>query len=361
MEPSFALCFSSRLSKELDALGTPSTILGPLRTRFAWQVWRARRRLEVLLKEQTFDVVICRMAWTHAIFGPVVRRAKLPLVFWMCDAAQGNQWIERWARLCPPDLAICNSRFTASTLRRLFADPLPRHEIIHAAVAKPSTIATAAERAALRAELQTPSEACVIMQAGRMEPYKGATLHLDALGRLADLPGWVCWMIGGAQRPHEAAYVSDLKRRASKMGIADRVRFLGERRNVPRFLQAADIFCQPNLQPEPFGMVFVEALYAGLPVVSTAFGGVLEIVDETTSRLVPPGCPEALAGALRELVLEPSLRRQLGLAGPARADRLSSPGVILPKLEGVLRDFLRSASPQGFAGDSLEAKVHSAR
>jgi glycosyltransferase involved in cell wall biosynthesis len=105
--------------------------------------------------------------------------------------------------------------------------------------------------------------------------------------------------------------------------------------------------------------VFVEALYAGLPVVSTALGGVLEIIDETTGRLVPPECPEILAGALRELILKPSLRQQLGLAGPARAERLSSPGVILPKLEGVLRDLLRSASAQGSAGNFQEAKAYS--
>ena len=52
-----------------------------------------------------------------------------------------------------------------------------------------------------------------------------------------------------------------------------------QRDDVPRLLAAADIFCQPNLGPEPFGIGFVEALSAGLPVITTATGGALEIVD----------------------------------------------------------------------------------
>ena len=55
-----------------------------------------------------------------------------------------------------------------------------------------------------------------------------------------------------------------------RRGIAGRVRFLGERRDVAACMHAADIHCQPNTAPEPFGLVFVEALYAGLPVVTTA-------------------------------------------------------------------------------------------
>jgi len=55
-----------------------------------------------------------------------------------------------------------------------------------------------------------------------------------------------------------------------------RVRFVGERLDVARILAAADIFCQPNIEAEPFGIVFIEALYAGLPVVASASGGALE-------------------------------------------------------------------------------------
>ena len=67
------------------------------------------------------------------------------------------------------------------------------------------------------------------------------------------------------------------------------MRWLGQRRDVPELLAAADIYCQPNVGAEPFGIVFVEALYTGLPVVTTALGGALEIIDASCGVLVPPG------------------------------------------------------------------------
>ena len=67
------------------------------------------------------------------------------------------------------------------------------------------------------------------------------------------------------------------------------MRFLGQREDVPRLMAAADVFCQPNTGPEPFGIVLVEALYAGLPVVTSGFGGAAEIVDQTCGVLTAPG------------------------------------------------------------------------
>ena len=195
MEPVFALCFQGRLSDQLAGLGTPAADLGSVQTRYPWQIWRARRRLARRLREQPVDVVVCHLAWAHAIFGPVARRARLPLVYWMHDVAEGKHWIERWAARCPPDLAICNSRFTAGSLAKLFPWTTPPQRVIFYPVSKPATATE--DRAAIRAVLDTPVDACVLIQVSRMEPYKGAALHLDALALLADVPGWVCWMVGG--------------------------------------------------------------------------------------------------------------------------------------------------------------------
>ncbi|HEY5219965.1 MAG TPA: glycosyltransferase, partial [Gemmatimonadaceae bacterium] len=115
------------------------------------------------------------------------------------------------------------------------------------------------------------------------------------------------------------------------------VRFLGERDDVSRVLSAADIFCQPNAQPEPFGVAIIEALYAGLPVVATDMGGPTEILHgESCGVLVPPKQPDALADALRELIEHPEQRRKLGAAGPTRARTLSDPGARLHQLHAVL-------------------------
>ena len=119
--------------------------------------------------------------------------------------------------------------------------------------------------------------------------------------------------------------MAELRTAANRAGIADRVRFLGQRADVPRLMAAADVFCQPNIGPEPFGIVFVEALYAGLPVVTSGFGGATEIVDKTCGVLTTPGDAEALAAALRSLIQDPSRRQTLGAAGPGRARSLCDP------------------------------------
>ena len=343
MEPRFALCFQDRLSEQLAALGTPAYDLGEVQTRFPWQVWRARRRLARLLREQPADVLVCHMPWALAIFGPVVRRGKFPLVFWMHDVAESKHWIERWAARCPPDLTVCNSYFTADSLRKLFPRSTPRHEVVYCPV--PPAIPSHRTRVAMRAEFTTPVDDCVFIQVGRMESYKGATLHLEALAQLAGLPGWTCWIVGGAQRPHEIAYLNRLKAQAKNAGIGGRVRFLGARTDAPELLQAADVFCQPNLRGEPFGIVFIEALYAGLPVIGTALGGVLEIVDDTVGRLVPPGDADLLADTLRTLYYQRELRATLGNAAPERARKLSSPANISAQLLTLLGSLKQPINP----------------
>ena len=101
-------------------------------------------------------------------------------------------------------------------------------------------------------------------------------------------------------------------------------------------MSAADIHCQPNTGAEPFGIAFVEALAAGLPVVATRLGGALEIVDDRCGRLVPAGDASALAGALTQLIDDPPLRRCLADAARARARQVSDPRTQMRKLFDAL-------------------------
>jgi len=343
MEQEFALCFAGRIAAEINAIGALPKMLGPVRLRNPWQVVRARFRLRSLLRRERFDAVICHMVWNLFLFGQTVWRANLPLIFWMHDRADGDHWLERLARSARPDLAIVNSEFTAGTLPKLFPNP-PPHRIIHPPAMPPPARISSSEREQIRTEHGAAPPDVVIIQVGRMEPYKGHEPHLDALGLLKDTPHWLCWIVGGAQRPGEREYVLKLQQRAAAAGIADRVRFLGERSDVARLLAAADIFCQPNLRGEPFGIVFSEALYAGLPVVATAIGGALEIVNDTCGRLVPPGDPAALASILRQLIDSAALRSELGKNGPDRAKSLSDPDLVVTRLEAVVREAIETHS-----------------
>ncbi len=151
-----------------------------------------------------------------------------------------------------------------------------------------------------------------------------------------------CWRpVAGPQTAAEHRYYERLRNMAEEKGLGDRIRFLGQRSDVPSLLAAADIFCQPNTGPEPFGIVFVEALYAGLPVVTSAFGGPLEIIDSSCGILAPPGDVGALADALGNLVLDPAMRGRLAESAPARAAAVAGPARSLR----LLYDALATAVP----------------
>ncbi|QSQ20224.1 glycosyltransferase [Pyxidicoccus parkwayensis] len=330
----FALCFEGRLADELREAGAEVHLLGAARVGRPWTVYRARAALRELLRRERYDVVLCHAIWPQALFGPVARAARVPLVFYQHDVLYGRHWLERWARATPPDLVITNSRFSAGTLAAVY--PHARSRLAYCPV-RALEPAAAEDRARLRAELGAGEKDAVIVQTSRMQELKGQRLLLEALGRLRQVPGWQAWVAGGAQRVEEEEYLAGLKAQAEGLGLTGRVHFLGQRSDVPRLLRAADIHCQPNISPESFGIAFVEALLAGLPVVTTAMGGPLEIVDATCGVLVPPR-PAPLAVELRKLIENPEARQRLGAAGPARAAKLCDPALYLRHLDEALRD-----------------------
>ena len=181
-------------------------------------------------------------------------------------------------------------------------------------------------------------DAVVIVQVSRMESLKGHKMHLEALGMLKDLPNWTCWMVGGAQRPAEMGYARDLHATAARLGLSQRVKFLGERSDVERLLYAANLFCQPNVGAEAFGITFVEALAAGLPVVTSAIGGGQEIVDESCGVLVPARDAASLSVALRRLVTDADLRTRMSNAAPGRARDLCEPSRQLERLTRAIEN-----------------------
>jgi glycosyltransferase involved in cell wall biosynthesis len=338
----FALCFEGRLASDLQAAGAAVHQLGPVSARQPQSVTAARQTLRAVLVTQGFDCVICHAPWTQALFGSVVRRADYALVFWAHDVVTGRHWTERLARRVVPDLVICNSRFTRGTVDRLYPD-VPS-VVVHAPVESPPLVDDGTRRR-IRASLDTPERDVVVVQASRSEKWKGHELSIDALAELRAISDWTWWQVGGAQRPEERAFLDGLRERASRLGIAHRIRWVGERSDVPQILAAADIYCQPNVAPEPFGIAFVEALAAGLPVVTTRQGAAEEIIDDSCGVLVPPNGIHELTNALREVVTDSDRRQRLSSGGPARARELCDPLKQLERLSEALALVARPRIP----------------
>ncbi|MGW0120319.1 glycosyltransferase [Streptomyces sp. NPDC003327] len=158
-----------------------------------------------------------------------------------------------------------------------------------------------------------------LLHLGRLVPRKGAAVSVAALGRL---PGTELVVAGG---PPPAGLDADpevrrLRALAEELGVADRVRFTGAvpPSVVPALMRGADVVLCPA-DYEPFGIVPLEAMACGRPVVASAVGGQLDsVADRVNGRLVPPRDPALLAATVRVLLADPVLRAEYGRAGRRR-------------------------------------------
>jgi glycosyltransferase involved in cell wall biosynthesis len=165
-------------------------------------------------------------------------------------------------------------------------------------------------RAQMRQEFGLPAEGRTITYVGQLVPRKGLDTLIDAVARLAGRPGGAPLVAAAGSGPQR----QELEARARRLGVADRVRFVGrvDHDRVGRFMAAGDLFVLPSLS-EGLPTVVCEAMNCGLPVVATAVDGTPEIVrDGQTGLLVPPSDPGALADALAAILDDPDRARRMG-------------------------------------------------
>jgi rhamnosyl/mannosyltransferase len=170
-----------------------------------------------------------------------------------------------------------------------------------------------------------------VLFVGRLVYYKGIDVLIDAMARTDG----TLLLIG------EGPLEGELRERAR--GLGDRVRFLGRvaQDELPAYYQAADIFVLPSVaKTEAFGVVQVEAMAAGVPVISTDLPTGVPWVnqDGVTGLIVPPGNVDALAGALNRLIADTNFRQRLGRNGAARAGEVFSRDRMIGAFRRVVED-----------------------
>ena len=186
--------------------------------------------------------------------------------------------------------------------------PAERIRVVHNGVRVEAFARSAADNS-VRRELAVPEDAVVVGMAGRLVEQKGVDVFLRAFALVrAREPRAIAVIVGGG--PLRA----DLEKLADDLGCSDGVRFMGWRTDMPLCYAAFDLGVVPS-RWEPFGIVAVEMMAAGLATVACAVDGIREIVSHgVDGLLVPPHDPKAMAAAILDLIRRPEWREKLGRA-----------------------------------------------
>jgi glycosyltransferase involved in cell wall biosynthesis len=255
--------------------------------------------------------------------APAARLARRPFVWHMRDFWLAEQEPSRPAfdRLGKRLLAASAARIVANS--HAVARHLPhsaRLAVVHNGIDL-SRFDPAQTGAAFRQEHGIPPAAPVAGVAGRLRPWKGQDRFLRVAARVAAaLPEAHFVVAGGDPFAVDDAYPQALHRLAARLDLAGRVTFTGHLDDVRPALAAFDLFVHPG-DPEPFGLVNVEAMAMALPVVAFAHGALPEIASPDSGVLVPPGDEEAMARAIISLLADRQRRQTLGRAGRNRAEQ----------------------------------------
>jgi len=178
----------------------------------------------------------------------------------------------------------------------------------------------------------------VLAMVGRLREEKGHRVLFEAVARLrGDYPRILLAVAG------DGSLREDLQTRVTALGMADCVRFLGFRTDVPELLAAADLFALPSLS-EGLGTAVIEAAAAAKPTVATFTGGIPDIIrDGETGRLVEPGNVDALTRALADVLADPAAAQCMGKAAQRFVREHFTTAALVEKTEAVYVEMLRRA------------------
>jgi glycosyltransferase involved in cell wall biosynthesis len=195
------------------------------------------------------------------------------------------------------------------------------------------------EQAEARRRLQIPQDAIVVGTVSRVTPLKGVDDAIRAVAILAHQEPRLLYIVVG-----EGDALHSCMALARDLGIADRIRFEGYRKNVPAYLAAMDCFVFPTHR-EAMGIALVEAMAAGLPCVASDVDGIPEVLPPGTGLLTPARNPASLAAGVRRVLDSTELAEALGSAARKRAQEVFSADAMERSTDWVYREMLGLGVP----------------
>jgi glycosyltransferase involved in cell wall biosynthesis len=316
IEPSVAFLTDGPFVEEVRALGVPVAVLAdePARVRRPWQIPDQVTAVAEFARKQGATVIEGCGEKMSIWAGWAARRAGCASVLQFHDGPWRtiNAAITQLGAVIAPHdaIVVCSKWMAREFRRRLGVRTIP----VHSGVQLERLPASPAD---IRTEYGWPQDAPVVTIPGRLQSWKGQDVFLRAAARVADaIPQARFVVLGGALYGWDQEFAARLPRLAASLGIAGRVAFTGHRDDALAVVAGSDIVAHCSTSPEPFGMVVIEAMALGRPVIASNTGGPPEIIDDgETGLLIPPGQPGPLAEAIVGLLRDDRRRRAIAEAG----------------------------------------------
>jgi len=238
--------------------------------------------------------------------------------------------------------------------------PPAKGRVIHNAVDL-SEFPAVGDAVGVRREFGWSADQHLVGVVGRLDWWKGHEYFLGAMAevvqRFSDVKGLIIGEPGSL--PQNLEYCQRLKSLTKSLGLEDKVVFTGFRGDVPRLMSALDVIVLSSSVPEPFGRVVIEGMAAGKPVVATAAGGVLDVIDDgVNGLLVPPGDSQAIARAILRLLSNPEEAGRIGAAARQCVERrftVQRHVIAMQRIYSSILDApLGHSPPLGMAGYDIE-------
>jgi glycosyltransferase involved in cell wall biosynthesis len=297
--------------RELGAAGYRVDVIraGRLRQPHRWVA--AVLRLTRILRRRSPDLLLNWVAKTQLYGSPAAMLAGMTdrVVLWQ-HAIPDGYWIDRAATLLPSAAVGCYSQVAARAQARLF----PSRPTF---VVAPGT--SIAQADAQPAEVRLPHDVPIVGLVGRLQPWKGQDRLLQAQAILRDRGHrFHTLIVGGDAYGLSPEYAESLAPLARRLDLADAVTMTDQVPDAGPYIERMDVLVNAS-DPEPFGIVLLEGMARGVPVVAVDSGGPSEFVEHgRTGMLASSGEPQALADALEPLLGSEALRHSIGEAGRQR-------------------------------------------
>ena len=317
-EPTVIFLGPGPFETEVAELGISTHVFPAGRLRGVRQTARTIGGIAALLRRAQPDLVLNWSAKSqlYGSMAAVAAGMRRRVIWWQHQIPNGH-WMDRLATLLPARSIGCSSRACQLGQSRL----LPRRPsfVVHPGI---ELSGSHPGDEGLRGELGIPSGDLVAGIVGRLQPWKGQDRFLAALADLRrrgiDVHGLI---VGGDAYDLSPRYASGLRQMVADLGLVDHVTFTGQVADAAPYLALMDVAVNASVG-EPFGIVLLEAMAAGVPVVAVGEGGPVDIVEPgVTGLLAQDGEPATLADAMAELLRHPARREEMAAQARAACER----------------------------------------